>query len=56
MNTNAGIVIVRILFCGTVIAARAFPGSGEARAWARKFTCMGNVERDGPQFEVEYSM
>ena len=56
MNTNAGIVIVRILFCGNVIAARAFPGSGEAREWARKFTGMGRIERDGPQFEVEYSM
>ena len=56
MNTNDGIVIVRILFCGSVIAARAFPGMNWAREWARKVEGMGNVERDGPQFEVEYSM
>ena len=56
MNTNDGIVIVRILFCGNVIAARAFPGMKGAREWALKVEGMGNVERDGPQFEVEYSM
>ena len=56
MNTNDVIVIVRILFCGNVIAARAFPGKDKARMWARKIEGMGNVERDGPQFEVEYSM
>ena len=49
------VVIVRVLFCGNVIAARAFPGKDKAREWARKIE-MGNVERDGPQFEVEYSM
>lgn len=38
---ESGVVIVRVLFCGSVIAARAFPGVGAAR--------------DGPQFEVEYS-
>ena len=54
MNTD--IVIVRVLFCGSVISARAFPGMNEARCWARKVEGMGNVERDGPQFEVEYSM
>lgn len=56
MNTNDGIVIVRILFCGNVIAARAFPGMNGAREWARKVEVMGDAERDGPQFEVEYSM
>lgn len=55
MNTNDGIVIVRILFCGNVIASRAFPGMNWAREWARKITCMGAVEPDGPQFVVEYS-
>ena len=50
-----GIVIVRILFCGNVIAARAFPGMNNAREWARKVVGMGRIERDGPQFEVEYS-
>ena len=50
-----GIVIVRVLFCGNVIAARAFPGVDAARTWARKVVGMGNMERDGPQFEVEYS-
>ena len=50
-----GIVIVRILFCGNVIAARAFPGMNNAREWARKIEGMGRIERDGPQFEVEYS-
>ena len=50
------IVIVRILFCSEVIGARAFPGMGEAREWARKIEGMGTAERDGPQFEVEYSM
>ena len=53
---NTGIVIVRVLFCGSIIGARAFPGMNEAQEWARKVTKMGNVERDGPQFEVEYSM
>lgn len=51
-----GIVIVRILFCGNVIAARAFPGMNVAHEWARKVEEMGNVEPDGPKFEVEYSM
>ena len=51
-----GIVIVRILFCGTVIGARAFPGKDKAREWARKIEGIGNVERDGPPFGVEYSM
>ena len=51
-----GIVIVRVLFCGTVIGARAFPGKAAASMWARKIEGMGKVERDGPQFEVEYSM
>ena len=50
------VVIVRVLFCGTVIAARAFPGMNAARMWARKVVGMGNAEPDGPQFEVEYSM
>ena len=51
------IVIVRIMFCGVVIGVRAFdPGKDKAREWARKIEGMGNVERDGPQFEVEYSM
>ena len=50
-----GIVIVRILFCSEVIGARAFHGIDSAREWARKIEGMGNVERDGPQFEVEYS-
>ena len=50
-----GIVIVRILFCGTVIGARAFPGKDKAREWARKVAWIGRIERDGPQFEVEYS-
>ena len=50
-----GVVIVRILFCGTVIGARAFPGMDAAREWARKVVGMGNMERDGPQFVVEYS-
>ena len=50
------IVIVRILFCGNVIGARAFPSVHAARKWARKFTEMGCLEKDGPQFEVEYSM
>ena len=27
-----------------------------AREWARKVVGIGNMERDGPQFEVEYSM
>ena len=49
------VVIVRIMFCGNVIAARAFPGVDAARTWARKIEGMGNVERDGPQFVVEYS-
>ena len=49
------IVIVRILFCGNVIAARAFSGMNGAREWARKVEGMGNVEPDGPQFEAEYS-
>ena len=52
MNT---IVIVRVLFCSKVIGARAFPGMGEARKWARKVVRMGDTEPDGPQFEVEYS-
>ena len=56
MNTNDVIVIVRILFCGNVIAARAFPGKDKARMWARKVAGMGRIEPDGPQFEVEYSM
>lgn len=56
MNTNDGIVIVRILFCGNVIAARAFQGKDKAREWARKVEGMGLIEKDGPQFEVEYSM
>ena len=51
-----GIVIVRILFCSEVIGARAFPGMDAARTWARKVVGMGNMGRDGPQFEVEYSM
>ena len=51
-----GIVIVRVLFCGNVIGARAFPGMNGAREWARKVEGMGRIERDGPQFEVEYSM
>lgn len=50
-----GIVIVRILFCGNVIAARAFPGKDKAREWARKIEGIGDAEPDGPQFEVEYS-
>ena len=50
-----GIVIVRILFCGNVIAARAFPGMNGAQEWARKAEGIGNMELDGPQFEVEYS-
>ena len=51
-----GIVIVRVLFCGNVIGARAFPMMDKAREWARKVVGMGDMERDGPQFEVEYSM
>ena len=51
-----GIVIVRILFCSEVIGAHAFMGMDKAREWARKIEGMGNVEKDGPQFEVEYSM
>ena len=50
-----GVVIVRVLFCGNVIVARSFPGMNKAREWARKIEGMGNVERDGPQFVVEYS-
>ena len=50
-----GIVIVRVLFCGTVIAARAFPMMDKAREWARKIEGMGNADPDGPQFVVEYS-
>ena len=50
------VVIVRVLFCGNVIGARAFPGMDGARGWARKMEGMGNVERDGPRCEVEYSM
>ena len=50
-----GIVIVRILFCGNVIAARAFPGKDKAREWARKIEGIGDAEPDGPQFEVKYS-
>ena len=53
---KSGVVIVRVLFCGNVIAARAFPGMNAARMWARKIERIGNMERDGPQFEVEYSM
>ena len=49
------VVIVRVLFCGTVIGARAFPGMDGAREWARKIEGMGAVEPDGPQFVVEYS-
>ena len=49
------VVIVRVLFCSEVIGARAFPGMGEAREWARKVVGMGRIERDGPQFVVEYS-
>lgn len=52
---ESGVVIVRVLFCGSVIAARAFPGVGAAREWARKVEGMGLMEQDGPQFEVEYS-
>ena len=55
MNANEGIVIVRVLFCGSVIAARAFPGMGAAREWGRKIVGMGRNEADGPQFEVEYN-
>ena len=47
------IVIVRILFCGNVIAVRAFPGKDKAREWARKIEGMGRNEAAGPQFEVE---
>ena len=53
---DKGIVIVRILFCSNVIGAKAFTGMDKAREWARKFTEMGMMEPDGPQFEVEYSM
>ena len=53
---NTGIVIARILFCGNVIGARAFPGMDEAREWARNVMRMGRNESDGPQFTVEYSM
>ena len=56
MNTNDGIVIVRILFCGSVLAAREFPGKDKALEWANKVVGMGRMEPDGPQFEVEYSM
>ena len=56
MNTNDGIVIVRIMFCGNVIAARAFPCIDAAREWAGKVEGMGRIEKDGPQFEIEYSM
>lgn len=52
---KSGVVIVRVLFCGSVIGARAFPGMNEARVWVRKIEGMGNMEPDGPQFEVEYS-
>ena len=55
MNTNDGIVIVMILFCGNVIGAKSFAGMGEARKWARKVVGMGRLEKDGPQFYVEYS-
>ena len=37
------IVIVRILFCGNVIAARAVPGMNGGRGGARKVEGMGNV-------------
>lgn len=53
---NTSIVIVRVLFCSNVIGAKAFTCMDEARKWARKFTEMGRIEKDGPQFEVEYSM
>ena len=52
---NTGIVIVRIMFCGGVIGARAFTGMSEARKWARKVMRMGRNEADGPQLEVEYN-
>lgn len=51
-----GIVIVRVLFCGEIVVAHAFMGMAKAREWARKIEGMGRVEKDGPQFEVEYSM
>ena len=53
---KSGVVIVRVLFCGEIVVANAFMGMDKAREWARKIEGMGNVERDGPQFEVEYSM
>lgn len=51
-----GIVIVRVLFCGEIVVARAFMGMAKAREWARKIEGIGDAEPDGPQFEVEYSV
>ena len=53
---KSGVVIVRVLFCGEIVVANAFMGMDKARTWARKITGMGRIERDGPQFEMEYSV
>lgn len=51
-----GVIVVRVKFCGEIVAERAFRRAAGATVWARRWESVGKCERDGPQFTTEWGV